>query len=482
MLRYKITEKISELQNDFSSSLLKSSIIFQTLKSFKLSANFAEFNHLKSQGYAFNLVLSLLIWLTAQSKKTVNSSLSELSDNGIKVEKDVYYRLKNSEKICWRRILWYVVNKFLRQAHKNNEKTVEKTKKSKPRCLIFDDTLLEKTGNRIEKIGKVWDHVKQRMVLGFKLLVGLYFDGTSAIPIDFSIVREKGKRADKPFGMSKKYLRRQFSKKRAKETEGISRVKELDISKIELSIQLFLRAVLNGIAIDYVLCDSWFTCLNLLRAVRHQGSHLIGMYKIVKTKFKCRGKELSYKEVFHLAGKEKRCKKMNLYYKTARVIYDDIPVTLFFSKVGTTGDWKVILTTDTKLSFLQTIEIYQIRWSIEIFFKEAKQLLNLGGCQSSNFDAQIADTTITMITYVLLAFRFRYENYQSMGALFRAMSTETLRKTIDIRLWELFIDLVKTICQLIEKDFDDAMGLILRKPEMAQWVESMIEMQYKQAS
>ena len=479
MLHDKITEKFSELQNNFRSNQLRSTTIFQTLKSLKLSANFAEFNYLKSQGYAFNLVLSLLIWMTLQSKKTVNSSLSELSDNGINLKNDVYYRLKNSEKICWRRILWYIVTKFLQQTHKSVENTAEKSEKTKSRCLIFDDTLLEKTGNKIEKIGKVWDHVTQRMVLGFKLLVGLYFDGTSAIPVDFSIVREKGKKADKPFGMLKKYLRRQFSKKHAKESEGILRIKELDVSKIELSIQLFLRTVSHGIAVDYVLCDSWFTCLDLLRAVREKGSHLIGMYKIVTTKFEYRGKKMSYKEILHLAGKEKRCKKMNLYYKTARVIYDGMPVTLFFSKVGTNGDWKVILTTDTKLHFLQTIEIYQIRWSIEVFFKEAKQLLNLGGCQSSNFDAQIADTTITMIAYILLAFRFRYDNYESMGALFRAMNAENLQKTIDIRLWELFVELVQTVCQIIEKDIEEVMDLIMRKPEFEQWIEHIFSICYQ---
>ena len=482
MLHDKITEKISELKNNFSSNQLENSTIFQTLKSLKLSANFAEFNFLKEQGYRFNFVLSLLIWMTIRSNKTVNSSLSELSDNGIQVKKDVYYRLKNSEKICWRRILWYIVNKFLQQTQKNDENLIEKKEKPKQRCLIFDDTLLEKTGKKIEKTGKVWDHVTNRMVLGFRLLVGLYFDGTSAIPVDFSLVREKGRKIDKPFGMSKKYLRRQFSKKRAKETEGILRVKELDVNKIKLSIQLFLRAVLNGIAIDYVLCDSWFTCSDLIMAVRQKGSHLIGMYKIAKTKFEYRGRKLTYKEIQHLAGKEKRCKKMNLYYKTARVIYNEMPVTLFFSKIGTNDDWKVILTTDTKLSFLKTIEIYQIRWSIEVFFKETKQLLNLGGCQSSNFDAQIADTTITLIAYILLAFRFRYDNYISMGGLFRAMNAEILQKTIDIRLWELFVDLVKTVCQLIEKDFDDVMDLLLRKPEMAKWIENMMEEHYKQAS
>jgi len=357
MPQHKVTNNISELQNNFSSDQIKSSTIFQTLKSLKLSANFAGFNHLKSQGYAFDLVLSLLIWMSIRSKKTVNSSLTELSDNGVNLGNDVYYRLKNSEKICWRRILWYIVAKFLLQTRKNTEKT----ESNKPRCLIFDDTLIEKTGKKIEKIGKVWDHVNNRMVLGFRLLAGLYFDGKSAIPVDFSIVREKGKRDEKPFGMTKKDLRRQFSKKRTKSSEGILRVKELDISKVTLSVQMFLRTILYGIPVDYVLCDSWFTCLELITAVRSKGSHLIGMYKIVKTKFDYLGKKLSYKQILHLAGKEKRCKKMNLYYKTARVVYKGIPITLFFSKVGVNGNWKVVLTTDTKLSYSRTIEILVLR-------------------------------------------------------------------------------------------------------------------------
>ena len=142
---------------------------------------------------------------------------------------------------------------------------------------------------------------------------------------------------------------------------------------------MFLRAVSYRISVDYVLCDSWFTCFDLITSVREKGSHLIGMYKIVKTKFKYCGIERNYKQILLLTGKEKRCKRMNLYYKTARVVYNGVPVTLFFSKAGAGGDWKVILTTDTKLSFLQTIEIYQIRWSIEVFFKEAKQLLNPAG-------------------------------------------------------------------------------------------------------
>ena len=44
------------------------------------------------------------------------------------------------------------------------------------------------------------------------------------------------------------------------------------------------------------------------------------------------------------------------------------------------------------------MEIYSIRWTIEVFFREAKQQLGLGKCKSRDFDAQIASITYLHIT------------------------------------------------------------------------------------
>ena len=87
-----------------------------------------------------------------------------------------------------------------------------------------------------------------------------------------------------------------------------------------------------------------------------------------------------------------------------------------------------------------------------------------------------------MIAYILLTLRFRYENYESTGALFRGMKAQILQKTIDVRLWELFVELVQIVCLMIEKDFDDLMELLMCKPETANWIENIIENHYKQAS
>jgi hypothetical protein len=132
------------------------------------------------------------------------------------------------------------------------------------------------------------------------------------------------------------------------------------------------------------------------------------------------------------------------------VSYNGQSLKMFFSRQGENGKWKVFITTNTEMSFVKMIEIYQIRWSIEIFFKEAKQLLGLGKCQSNDFDAQIADTTITMIQHILLTLKYRFEHYESKGELFEQVKEGVVQYRLNERLWGLFIELLRIIEVLFE--------------------------------
>ena len=331
------------------------------------------------------------------------------------------------------------------------------------RCIVFDDSTLPKTGRYIEKVSRVWDHVLNRCILGYKLLAMGYWDGVSFIPLDFSLHREKGKNADKPFGLKRKEYRKQYRKKRKKGTHSWDRAKEADSTKIESAVKMFWRAISKGIKVDYILMDSWFTCeafISAVRKVKNQTVHLIGMYKISKTKFNYSDQKLTYSQIRNILGKAKRCRKLRLYYKEAVVGYNDQPLKMFFSRQGQNGKWKVFITTNTELSFIRMIEIYQIRWSVEVFFKEAKQLLGLGKCQSNDFDAQIADTTITMIQHILLTLKYRFEHYESKGALFEHLKEGIIQSRLNERLWALFIELLR----LIEVLFDgiDEMEILER--------------------
>jgi hypothetical protein len=470
MLRDKGKKKIEEIKADYNPERFDEEKVTSIFKALKLTESLQEFNYIKQRGYSVKTVLSLLLVMVVTANKTVSSSVSSLYEQGINIGKDVFYRMKNNEHISWRGILWHIVMKFIYIT----TKSIPADEQDKPHCLIFDDTTLGKSGKKIEKIGRVWDHVEQRSVLGFKLLVTLYWDGKSSIPVDFSIHREKGKKESKPYGMSQKERRRQFSKKRIKEAESGRRIKELDTDKITMMLKMFYSAVYRCLRIDYVLVDSWFTCEALIKAVIGKGIHLIGMYKIATTKFLYQGKLLTYSEIKNRISKPKRCRSLKYHYKRADVMLGDTKLTLFFSRQGVNGKWKVFLTTDTSLSFTKLIELYQIRWTIEVFNKEAKGLLNLGGCQSNDFDAQIADTTLSMIAYILLSFRFRYEHYESKGALYRLMNAEYLQMTLDRRLWEVFLETIQIIAQAWQIDADDLLKLILTNPEAEQMLERFL--------
>lgn len=125
------------------------------------------------------------------------------------------------------------------------------------------------------------------------------------------------------------------------------------------------------------------------------------------------------------------------------------------------------------------IETYQIRWTIEVFFRESKQLLGLGRCQSNDFDAQIADTTITMLQHILLTIRYRIENYESMQGLFSELTEKVIQERLDRRLWGLFVEILNIIeslfdgideDELIKRIFHDEnarrrIALLLNEPE-----------------
>lgn len=129
---------------------------------------------------------------------------------------------------------------------------------------------------------------------------------------------------------------------------------------------------------------------------------------------------------------------------------------------GKHGKWKTILSTDLSASFIETVEIYQIRWTIEVFFKETKQLLGLGKCQSKNFDAQIASTTLVMVQYIFLALKNRIDKYESIGGVFQDTQENVTEQRLHERLLALLISIIEVFEAFSEQfDNDDLIAKLL---------------------
>jgi hypothetical protein len=252
----------------------------------------------------------------------------------------------------------------------------------------------------------MWDHVSNQHLLGFKFLCLGYWDGWSFLPVDFSLHRERGKNKKKPFGLAGKKLKQQFSKIRAKGSPGVRRHKKLDTDKISNSISMLKRAAKNGFRADYLLVDSWFVCEKLILAVQSLSAigHLIGLTKMGNAKYDYKGKRYSAKELEYILRKQwTRARKLKMRYLKVKVEYKGTPVVLFLTRIHGKSKTRLLLSTNTTLSFTKAFEIYAIRWTIEVFFKESKQLLGLGKCQSNHFDGQIADATLSIMRYTVLS-------------------------------------------------------------------------------
>jgi hypothetical protein len=558
MQQDKITKRNSELEVIASDSEKLSSSLADVMKRFNLEKHSRLFDFLKSKGFAVSSLINILVMLPFVGISSI-CALVKCRIYGIDMQgqKDVYYEIKNNEYINWRQLLLLHVKRFIYLINNDIHLKIKGIT-----AFVFDDTLLEKTGRKIEKVSVVNDHVSKRFILGYKLLVCGFWNGGSFIPVDFSLHREKGnkhielikdyhkatkilrktrtiiaqktksladkqnranelaqlskstptatnqanyKRSEKScnkvkeqliaihnelainqkehdkakkalanyyknnrlFGMTAKERKEQYKKAVSISSHGFKRRKEADRDKISCMLEMLRRVVKMGIIADYVLIDSWFFCTSVLEELNRikKGTiKLVSMVKINNQVFKlCKtDKEMSVKAILQSHLREvSTCKEFKSQYIKVACWYGNIRTNLFYVKMGKSSKWHLLLTTDLELSFIKMMQVYQIRWGIEIFFKESKQYLNLSGCQSMNFDAQIAHITLSMFQHIMLSYCKRLNYQLSFGGLFEEMKREMIEMDLVNRLLEILWELIEIMCDSAGIDFilfqEDAM-------------------------
>jgi len=438
---------------------------------FKVARLIKPFEAVKTKGIG----IGILIYLFCISR-LCGLSICAMQKNKSKAlfsgDDNSFYRLMNNAQMNWRKLLLSFAKQFitLTQTHGDENNNVK--------CFIIDDTLIEKTGKTIEFIGKVFDHITKKYLLGFKMLVLGYWDGKSLIATDFSLHSEKGKSGN--HGMSKKEQKKQFHKNRPIKSPSRKRVEELDEKKTEVVIAMIKRAVKNGLMVSYVLMDSWFTNDNMIKSIRaiKQGAiHLLGMCKMDGRKYNVKdGKELNSHQIItrYERRKGKYSRKHKSHYITVVADYKGEAVKLFYIKYHNAKEWKLLLTTDLKLKFVKALEIYQIRWTIEVMFKECKQYLRLGGSQNTDFDGQIADATIVLITHTILTLQRRFEAYETMGELFRGSQQYLLELTLWERILKVFIKMLQQLLEIVSLDVEETIEKIMKSQKAGKQLLAML--------
>ena len=238
------------------------------------------------------------------------------------------------------------------------------------------------------------------------------------------------------------------------------------------------RAARYGFIPQYILTDSWFASdkfIATIRRIRKGAIHFLGMVRQDKRLYVYEGEKYSAKQLRQaLKYQARRCRKIRSRYFEVIVDYKSVGrVKLFFSRYSGRKQWQLILTTDLNLSYIKAIETYNIRWGIEVLFKEVKQHLNLGKCQSNDFDAQIAETTLSFILYTMLSFHKRISSYETLGGLFKHLSSTMVEATIAQRLWSVFYRLQIIVAEELGVDPYELFNLLLRSEEAASLIQAI---------
>ena len=392
----------------------------------------------KQQGVsALQLIISLCLFRI--NGESIFSIYRKDFHSLLQTGKNCYYRMLNRDTMDWRTLLMRMAVRFMAILRKEGAEEAEQ-----PRCYIVDDTTLEKTGVSMEGVSRVFDHVKHKCVLGYKLLLLAFFDGRSTIPVDFSLHREKGE--EKNYGLSEEERKGQYRKERDANNPNHQRVKELDSKKMDNALEMMKRAWKAGLRATYALCDSWFTYEKFIHGVRCIGDgsvHFLGMGKMDNRKYRVRGFHHNVYEMISLYERKeaKRNWVYNYTYFYVNGRMGDEPVRIFFIRYGSNMNWNIIVTTDFRMDIKKCFEIYQIRWNIEVLNKESKGYLGLGKYQGRDFDGQIADCTLCYMTYMVMALDKRLNDYETFGELFR----EQRQGLMALTLWQRVLDIIRRI-------------------------------------
>lgn len=444
MLQHEDIAKVEEIKGKFKTSWLDLDYLSSYLDILGFHKIKRRFNTCKKSGVSFEELIGILLVLPIIGFSSIHAFTSNKENKISLTGKDPYYRLLANQFINWRSLLFSFVKEYL--AKELSFTPLETTIK----CLIFDDTDLPKSGKTIEGISKIFNHVDRIHFFGFKLLVAGYWNGSIFLPVDFSFHREN-KTSKNKYGLTPKQRKKQKKTPRDKKTRAYKRYKELNIKKTDMLIKMFSRICKRNIDIDYILFDSWFTCMSLIKKLQHISKkvHVIGMYKY-NSKITVGNEVISLKEFKKKGKKPQRCRKLNYYYHRQITEIDGVKIAVIISKRGVNGKWYTIVSTNTKLSFIEIIEIYGIRWTIEVFFKEAKQLFKLGSCQSTNFDVQIAHTTIIMIQYLLVSIRYRMEAYETIGGMFKNLKQDYIEYKLNDRILAIVYQIIDFLENIID--------------------------------
>ncbi len=406
----------------------------------KIGQALRQSNFYKQKGFPCKDLLRFLVMLVFTGKNLFRYLQFE-SDNA-PFKKDAIYRFLNDCHYNWRRFLLMLSSQIIRN------RIVPLTDEKRVNVFIIDDSLFSRSRSKaVELLARVWDHVDNRYVRGFRMLTLDWSDGNTFLPLAFSLLSSE-KESNRLQGMDPM----------DKRTNGYRMRKEAVRKSTDVLLDLLKQAKTYMVPASYLLFDSWFAFPGLIRKVREQGLHTICMLKSLPTvRHEYQGQKLTLNKLYATVRKKRGRAKIlaSIVVGIGQMASgEEVQARIVFVRDRRSRKkWLALLSTDTELPEEEVIRIYGKRWNIEVFFKMTKSYLKLAKeFHGRSYDSMVAHTAIVFIRYIMLSLESRCgQDPRTIGNLFYVCCDELQ----DISL----VDALQRIFSLLEQFLDEHLQL-----------------------
>lgn len=307
----------------------------------------------------------------------------------------------------------------LNKARKDLAKEQIKAEGIKHGKLLVDDTLNHKTGEHMEGVNVHFDHAEGKHALGHQLVTTHLSAGKYSVPIDFELYqRNKGQPGFK--------------------------------SKIEIAKQLIAKAVDAGFEFDCVVYDVWYFNFEVTSYTESLGKDWVAGCKMNRLVLTGNGlasladclKMVPQEEFKKVSVKTKEGERVFwTFAKNVTLKKHHQRVRIVFSYKGEiAGEPKVLATNRLEWDAKTILVTYLLRWSIDVFYRDAKQVLGLEDYEVRKLPGMKRHWLMVFLADTLLQFNSKAESlveyvkggFETVGSTCRYAAMEVLRAFIDL--------------------------------------------------
>jgi SRSO17 transposase len=285
--------------------------------------------------------------------------------------------------------------------------------------LILDDTRVAKRGRRMGYVSKIWDHKQQRFVRGHVVLTAAVMFRGVVLPWRIELWKPKGHPGPR------------YRK----------------LTDMAATMVKAFNPPAEGVKVR-VLFDAFYLCPTVARACQAKGFTFFSVASRNRNFTPCAGKRARRRSIARLMpglirhrGKGVRMKRSRGGHATLRIASVDGRL----SKIGLVrmvvskrprGPWKkciAVVTSETGLRPRQVVAIYEMRWSIEVLFKELRQDLGLGDYQMIAEEGILKHLHVCCLAHLMLT----HQSLDGLGAKARKANTQVTLPPMSQRLQTL---------------------------------------------